>query len=237
MRHAAGTTIAAMTRSARYDGLADWYERDFLGDAIASPTTGAALRLVGDGPGRLLDVGCGTGWHTASFGEHGWDVVGVDVSEDMLRLARERGLEVIRADAAALPFEKESFDAVVSLWTHTDVEHFDALLTEAVRVLRRGGPLIYVGAHPCFVGPHARFVSTEEVRELHSGYLDRGRYGIDAPGVGPDGLRAKVGGVHLPLGGFVQAFLDAGLTLEHFEELENRPYPFTIAMRWRRPRS
>lgn len=226
-----------MTRSARYDGLADWYDRDFLGDAIASPTTDAAVQLLGHGPARLLDVGCGTGWHTVAFRDHGWDVTGVDVSADMLRLARERGLDVVQADAAALPFEDESFDAIVSLWTHTDVEHFEALLAEGVRVLCRGGPFVYVGAHPCFVGPHARFMSTEEVRELHAGYLDRGRYGTEVPAVGPDGLRAKVGAVHLPLGAFVRAFLDAGLTLEHFDELASRPYPFTIAMRWRRPRS
>jgi ubiquinone/menaquinone biosynthesis C-methylase UbiE len=233
VRHVRETTTG-MTRSTRYDGLAEWYDRDFLGDAVASPTTDAAARLLGDGPGSLLDVGCGTGAHTIAFRDRGWSVTGVDVSVDMLRLARERGLDVVEADAAALPFDDESFDAVVSLWTHTDVDDFGALLAEATRVLRRGGPFVYIGAHPCFVGPHARFMSTEEVRELHPGYLDHGRYGSEAPGVSPDGLRAKVGGVHVPLGAFVQAFLDARLTLEHFEELENRPYPFTIAMRWRR---
>jgi SAM-dependent methyltransferase len=224
-----------VTPTARYDGLADWYDRDFLGDALGSPTRDVAVQLLGTETGRLLDVGCGTGWHTIAFREHGWSVTGVDVSADMLRLARKRGLDVVEADASALPFDDESFDAVVSLWTHTDVDDFGALLAEAVRVLRRGGPLVYVGAHPCWVGPHARFASAEGVSELHPGYLDRGRYGTGAPGVGPDGLRAKVGGVHLPLGQFLQAFLDVGLTLERFEELAHRPYPFTVALRCRRP--
>ena len=237
MRHAVQPTIAAMAQTPRYDGLADWYDRDFLGDALASPTRDTAVQLLGDGPGRLVDVGCGTGWHTVAFRDHGWTVTGVDVSTDMLRVASERGLDVVQGDAAALPFDDGSFDAAVSLWTHTDVDDFGALLAEAVRVLRPGGPLVYIGAHPCFVGPHARFVSVEGVRELHDGYLDRGRYGSEAPGVGPDGLRAKVGGVHVPLGAFVQAFLHAGLTLERFEELAHHPYPFTIAMRWRLPRS
>ena len=224
-----------MTRGARYDGLAEWYDRDFLGGAISSPTSEAALRLLRDeAPGNLVDVGCGTGAHTVAFRDDGWRVTGVDVSADMLRLARERGLDVVQADATALPFDDASFDAVASLWTHTDVDDFGALVTEAARVLRPGGPFVYVGAHPCFVGPHARFVSTHEVRELHVGYLERGRYGADAPGVGRDGLRARVGGVHLPLGAFLQTFLRAGLALERFEELETGPYPFTIAMRWRR---
>lgn len=223
-----------MTGGARYDGLAEWYDREFLGDTPVSPAGEVAMRLLGDGPGRLLDVGCGTGAHTTAFRDAGWTVTGVDVSRDMLRLARARGLDVVEADATALPFEDASFDAVVSLWTHTDVDDFGALVAEAVRVVERGGPFVYLGAHPCFVGPHARFVSVEGVRELHDGYLVPGRYGAEAPGVGPDGLRAKVGGVHLPLGPFVEAFLDAGLTLERFEEVAHTPYPFTIATRWRR---
>jgi hypothetical protein len=51
-----------------------------------------------------------------------------------------------------------------------------------------------------------------------------------------EGLRAKVGAGHLTLGKFLQSFLAVGLALEHFEEheLENRPYPFAVALRWRR---
>jgi hypothetical protein len=71
-------------------------------------------------------------------------------------------------------------------------------------------------------------------REAAIRLLGEGRYGLEAPGVGTEGLRAKVGAVHLTLGCFLQMFLDAGLRLEHFEELENRPYPFAIALRWRR---
>jgi SAM-dependent methyltransferase len=218
---------------ARYDGIADWYDTDFLGE-LHDPGREAALRLVGAGPGRLLDIGCGTGAHTVAFRDAGWEVTGVDASEDMLRHAQERGLEVVRADATALPFDDASFDAVVSLWTHTDIDDFAKVLAEAARVLRPGGPLVYAGGHPCFVGPHSRFFGAEGIPELHPGYLDKGRYGLEAPGVGTEGLRAKVGAVHLPLGPFLQAFLDAGLRLEHFEELENHPYPFAVALRWRR---
>lgn len=223
-----------MESRARYDGLADWYDRDFLGEAPTSEPREAAIRLLGPASGRLLDVGCGTGVHSAAFRDHGWTVTGVDVSEDMLRLARGRGLDVVQADARSLPFDDAHFDAVVSLWTHTDVDGFTAAVAEATRVLRPGGPFVYVGAHPCFVGPHSRFIRAEGEPELHAGYLHGGRYGVEAPGVGTEGLRARVGGVHLPLGAFLQTFLNAGLALERFEELENRPYPFAIAVRCRR---
>lgn len=220
----------------RYDGIADWYDCDFLGE-VNAPEQAVASRLLGRGPGRLLDLGCGTGAKTITFRDSGWDVTGADISEDMLRLARDRGLEVDRADAAALPFDDASFDAVASLWTHTDVDQFGAAVGEVARVLRPGSPFVYAGAHPCFVGPHSRFIRAEDVPELHPGYLDEGRYGLEAAGVGSEeGLRAKVGATHLTLNRFVHSFLDAGLTLERFEELEleNRPYPFAVVLRWRR---
>ena len=74
----------------------------------------------------------------------------------------------------------------------------------------------------------------------------RRRGALAAPGLPPnrplpgwarnlaEGLRARVGATHLPLGLFLQAFLDAGLTLERFEELENREYPYMVALRCRR---
>ena len=219
---------------ARYDGIAEWYDREFLATAPAVSRLDVPLRLLGDPSGRLLDLGCGTGAHTVVFRDAGWEVTGIDLSEDMLGQARKRGLNVVRADAATLPFEDGSFDAVLSLWTHTDVDDFPEGIAEATRVLRPGGPFVYVGAHPCFVGPHSRFIRAEGVPELHPGYLEQGRYGAEAPGVGPEGLRAKVGAVHLTLDTFLRSFIEAGLTLESFEEVENRPYPFAIALRWRR---
>ena len=218
---------------ARYDGVADWYDRQFATGETATVTREAMLRLLGDGSGRLLDVGCGTGAHTAILLEQGWDAVGVDISEDQLRLARERGVEAVQADAAALPFDDATFDAVVSMWTHTDVEDFTALLREVARVLRPGGRFVYVGAHPCFVGPHSRFVPAEGVPELHPGYWETGRYD-EGPAISPHGLRAKVGATHLPLGLLMQSFLDAGFQLEQFEELKTREYPNTVALRCRR---
>lgn len=190
------------------------------------------LRLLGDGPGRLLDVGCGGGAHALAFAEHGWSVTGVDVSAAQLELARQRGVDVVEADAAELPFEDASFDAAVSLFTHTDVEDFAAVLGEVARVLRPGGQLVYLGVHPCFVGPHA-FVHGLDVPELHPGYRDTS-YRNEAPGIWDEGLRAKVGASHLPLGLFVQAFIDAPLTIERLEEPEGRDYPHVVALRARR---
>jgi ubiquinone/menaquinone biosynthesis C-methylase UbiE len=215
--------------TARYDGLADWYDAEFAQTGSGLAARAIALRLLGEPTGRLLDVGCGTGAHTLAFAEAGWEVTGVDVSTDQLRLAEGRGLDVLRTDARSLPFDDDTFDAAVSIFTHTDMDDFAAAVHETARVLRRGGAFVYVGVHPCFVGPHA-FVHDRDVPQLHPGYRDAS-FRIDAPGISSDGVRARVGAWHLPLGRFIHCFLDAGLGLERLEEPEGRDYPYIVALR------
>jgi SAM-dependent methyltransferase len=224
-----------MTTGARYDGIADWYDTEFQPAPLESETWRALAGLLGEGTGSLIDVGCGTGSYAAGFAELGWDYTGVDVSEDMLRRAQAKGVRAVRADATALPFEDASFDAAVSVFTHTDADDFAGVVREVVRVLRPGGPFVYVGAHPAFVGPHSVYDPEGGVPEFHAGwYRLSGRY-AEAPGIWRgSGVRIRVGASHLPLGLFLQTFLDAGLRLERVEEPAEREYPFGLAFRWRR---
>jgi SAM-dependent methyltransferase len=218
---------------ARYDGLAEWYEG--FRPQVRSEEIDALHRLLGPGQGRCLDLGCGTGVGGAAVAELGWTVVGVDISSDLLDAARVRGLEVLLASADALPFDDASFDAAVSFFTHTDIDEFAAAIGEVARVLRPEAPFVYVGCHPCFVGPHSLFVGAEGVPEFHPGYRPSRRYDESAPGVGnPDGVRARVGALHLTLHDFLGAFTEAGLRIESFEELGDRDYPHVVALRARR---
>ncbi len=68
---------------------------------------------------RILDVGCGPGRHAHALGRRGFDVVGVDISDRFIALARqntpsEAAVRFERADARVLQFDAE-FDAVISL--------------------------------------------------------------------------------------------------------------------------
>jgi SAM-dependent methyltransferase len=224
-----------MTTGPRYDGIADWYDAEFQPAALESETWKTLAHLLGEGSGSLLDVGCGTGSYATGFATLGWDYTGVDLSEDMLRRAEAKGVRTVRADATELPFEDASFDAAVSIFTHTDVDDFTRVLGEVVRVLQPGAPFVYVGAHPCFVGPHSVYDPEGGVPGFHPGWYRRtGRYD-EAPGIWRgSGVRIRVGASHLPLGLFLQTFLDAGLRLEQVEEPAEREYPFGLGFRWRR---
>ena len=224
-----------MSGSARYDGFADWYDTEFQPAALESEQWETLARLLACPAGALIDVGCGTGAYAVGLAELGWDVTGVDVSEDMLRRARAKGVQAIRADATSLPFEDASFDAAVSMFTHTDFDDFPAVLGEIARVLRPDVPFVYLGPHPCFVGPHSEYVEARGVPRLHEGWYRRVGAYDEAPGRSAAGLRQRIGtSFHRPLGLFLQTFLDAGFRLERIEEPEGREYSYTIALRLRR---
>src|SRR5258707_225471 len=117
-----------------------------LPPALAATATPRILELLGDGPGRVLELGF-AGIHARPL----------ELAEDMLRRASARGVRVVRADATALPFEGGSFDAAVSVFTHTDFDDFPGAVREVARVLRPGTPFVYIGAHPCWIGPHSAY--------------------------------------------------------------------------------
>jgi SAM-dependent methyltransferase len=104
---------------------------------------------------RILDVGCGPGRHAHTLGRRGFEVLGVDISERFVALAREnipRGSAVTfeRADARSLRFDSE-FDAVISLCQGafglsagegvTPLDPDRAVLDGMARALRPGGRL------------------------------------------------------------------------------------------------
>jgi len=100
---------------------------------------------------RVLDAGCGGGRTAAWLVEQGADVVGIDVSAELLRLARDRLPEAsfVLADLAEpLPFEDGAFDLVVSSLVMHYLRDWTPTLRELRRVLRPGGVVVLSTHHP-----------------------------------------------------------------------------------------
>lgn len=91
-----------------------------------------------------LDVACGTGDMAVELLKRGCSVTGIDLSEEMLAIARrktsEAGFQL--ANAEALPFDDASFDAVTSAFGIRNFVHLDKGLAEMARVLKLGGRMV-----------------------------------------------------------------------------------------------
>jgi phosphatidylethanolamine/phosphatidyl-N-methylethanolamine N-methyltransferase len=106
----------------------------------------AAAERIG---GRVLEVGVGTGISLPDYSRT-TQLFGVDISEPMLRKARERVLELGLSnveglavmDAADLSFPDASFDVIVAQYVITTVPDPEAALDEFARVLRPGGEIV-----------------------------------------------------------------------------------------------
>jgi len=94
--------------------------------------------------GNVLDVACGTGDMVVELMKHGCEVTGIDLSEEMLAIARQKvpSAAVRVANAEALPFADGEFDAVTCAFGVRNFVHLEAGLREMLRVLKPGGKLV-----------------------------------------------------------------------------------------------
>ena len=110
-----------------------------------------AVEIINKRQGRVLEVGVGTGLSLPSYGAH-LEIVGIDLSPEMLEKAREKvaeeGLENVTGlhemDAGKLGFAAESFDTVVAMYTLTVVPDPEKVMRELQRVCKVGGQVILV---------------------------------------------------------------------------------------------
>lgn len=96
---------------------------------------------------RVLDLAAGTGTSSAAIAKHGAHVVAADFSEGMLAEGRKRHagndlIEFVFADATALPFEENSFDAATISYGLRNVHQPRKALAEMLRVVKPGGRIV-----------------------------------------------------------------------------------------------
>lgn len=113
-------------------------------DDVHDFARGAILDALALGPRDvLLEIGCGGGLLLRDALKSGAQAIGLDHSEEMTRLARERapGATVVLADATRLPFEDRSFTAIAMSIVLFFLPEPVPVLTECRRVLASGGRL------------------------------------------------------------------------------------------------
>ncbi len=199
---------------------AGWWQEGFTDGADAEYEE-QILPLVAEhlgSAGSILDVGTGEGQIARLATRLGARVVvGVDPTLAQLTVARARGggVAYARAEAHALPFGQERFDAVVVCLVFEHITDHRPAIAEIARVLRPGGRFLFFLNHPLLQAPNSGWVIDHILEEE---YWRVGPYLVEdvtmeelAPGV-------VLPFVHRPVSAYVNAMADNGLLVEHMEE-------------------
>ncbi len=129
-----------------------WNEASTVEGFVRSPPNGTLLQVAARElrvSGRLLDIGCGAGRNALPLAMSGWEVIGTDASEPMLKAVAARvadaelgrRVRLVRASMHQLPLSPDSFDFIVAhgIWNLArSGREFRMAVEEAARVARTG---------------------------------------------------------------------------------------------------
>ncbi len=142
----------AETRTS-YDTVAHNYAEFVRGSLDGLPVLRSVLVMFAElvrGSGPVLDVGCGPGQVTAILHDHGLDMIGIDLSPNMIEIARRDypGPRYEVGSMTALPHGDASAGGALLFWSliHIPDEGLSVVLDELFRVLRPGG-VVTIGFH------------------------------------------------------------------------------------------
>ncbi len=205
--------------------VAEWYDHllsqkgTFQKDVILPNL----LRMMGiKREMRILDIACGTGFFTREFRRTGAEVIGCDISKELIDIARRDSppaipFKVTPAEKLGI-FPDESFDEAVIILAIQNIQRYQKALTEAARVLKPGGKLFIVMNHPAFRVPRAtgwKFIGDAQVRLVE-------RYGSEFEVAmrthGEEHTSVETVSFHRPLQSYAKAFKAAGLAITDMEE-------------------
>ncbi len=132
---------------AYYDAVAEIYEDEVeqaihQSDSNQTRVETIVKDLAEKTPNNLfLDLGCGTGNILKLGSKHFKRAIGVDISFNMLRMARQSNLDVVQADVLSLPFKPSIFDAVSIFSVLHHIYDYHLVFDQIGRVLKNGGYL------------------------------------------------------------------------------------------------
>jgi SAM-dependent methyltransferase len=209
--------MSTQQESARYDLITDFY-LGVVGTGASDPAAATLLGLLGEVRGeRVLDIACGHGRITRELARRGGQVTGVDISRNLLGIARaaeaSEPLSItylqqdITSDAA---LAGESFDVVSCNHGLADIDDLDGALRTVSRVLRPGGQFAFSILHPCFPGWDETAPSSWP---RAGGYHAEGWWLARSPGI-----RGKVGANHRMLSTYLNALACHHLAVEQAAE-------------------
>lgn len=215
-------------KSTSWDKSAEWYA-DLLKDKdntyqgrVILPNL---LRLLEIKKGEtVLDLACGPGFFTREFEKKGATVIGVDLSSELIEIAKRESPKEITyfvSDAKDIrDIAEKSIDKVVIVLALQNMDDINAVLKECSRVLKKSGKLFIVINHPAFRVPKESSWGWDEEQKTQyrriDKYLSESKVSIEMhPGDNP---QEKTLTFHRPLQSYFKSLSKNGFTVNRLEE-------------------
>lgn len=211
--------------------VAGWYNKlllegeDTYQEKLIKPNL---LRILTPKPGEdILDAGCGQGYFAREIGKTGAGIVGVDLSSELIKMAKQLGgknekyLVMSVEDLAGL--NDQRFSAVICVLALQNIKNLSAAILEMSRVLKSGGRMVIVLNHPAFRVPTASSWGFDEEKKIQyrrvDDYMSEISQAVDmTQGIKDIKKKTFTWSFHHPLQVYFKAFAKAGLFVVRLEE-------------------
>jgi len=212
-----------------WGGVAKWYDTLLEGEGdtyqknLILPNI---IRLLSPKKGeRIGDIACGQGYFTRAIREKGAEVIGVDLSSELINIAesktKDAGIIYLVAPADNLSGIKDSsLDKILIILALQNIENLSGVLKECKRTLKKDGQFYFVINHPAFRVPKESYWMWDDSMRIQYRRIDRyiteSRHEIQMhPGEDPDAITITF---HRPLQAYFKALRKAGFAVTTFEE-------------------
>ncbi len=224
-----------MKKQTSWGGVAEWYDNllenseDSYQKNVILPNL---IRLVEPKSGMtILDLACGQGYFSFAFANAGAEVIGCDISKELIKIANDRlskhtdlsiDFKVSPSDSISF-IQDSSVDIVTIVLAIQNIENIGGTFTECSGVLRPNGKLILILNHPSFRIPQKSSwewdeKSSKQYRRLDS-YMSEQSFEIDMmPGEKDPTKKKSTVSFHRPLQQYVKALAKSGLKIHRLEE-------------------
>ncbi len=210
-----------------WGNVAGWYDELISGEdtyqtKVILPNI---LRLLMPTGKKVVDIACGQGFFSKALMDAGAQVVGVDISPNLIAIAQKNNSENLRFEV--LPANNmtsllnESFDDAILILAVQNIKEMAETFKEAARVLVKGGKFIIVLNHPCFRIPKESQWNFDEEKDVQYRRIDKYNSSFSTEidmNPGEKASLKKTVSFHRPLQDYFKALSSAGFVIVGLEE-------------------
>jgi len=186
---------------------------------------------------KILDLGCGTGIYTKILKKRGAKVYGVDISPEMIEIAKRevKGVEFKVGSAVDLPYKSGTFDMVLASLVIHYFPSLDKAFSEIRRVLKKDGIFIFSSDNPVVAATHRMRGKPRKYRVFRN-YFDEGKFYKRWPRI-----KSRVPYQHITFQTMIRAVVRNGFNIEDFvdtrttkeaKKYDRSMYAFTSKVPW-----